>query len=335
MVEKRLAQIPSVSDNIFPALHAPWIPLTAEDRQPTSLPTVSAFAKMVNQLRATRLRTQGTVDPGNPDAVRTEEVSETVDLPELGSISEAERLVHQDVAEGLAAISRTLSHRINNVLAVSMGNLALLKRELPAGNGEATAILSDVFDSLQRFQQLSADLSSISHWHQVRSRRIGLEHLLARLETSFGSVLGPSKRFVLSMDGALPEVDVDPQYLELAINALLVHARDASVAEEVRLHASVAPIRGGNVSAVQSLNEDHDTPTSMVLVGVEMASDGLSADDTADAFRSGGSFRMTSSSILGLWLVKQFALASRGDVVIERVATGRHRICLALPALQD
>ncbi len=290
---------------------------------------------MRNQPRAARLRTQATMTQAIPASEESGRAFEAVALPPVGRISEAERLVRQELVEGLAAVSRTFSHSINNVLAVSLGNLALLKQELPAGNTEAAEILSDVFDSLQRFQQLAADLSSISHWHQLRARRVGLQALFSRLEASFGGVLGPGKRLVLSVDGALPEVQVDPEYLELAINALLVHARDTTAAEAVRLYAGVAPVSRSTTTADQLLNADGDSPASTVLVGVEMSADGLSADDAEDAFRSGGSFRMTSSSILGLWLVKQFALASHGDVTIQRIEQGNYRICMALPALPE
>jgi len=243
--------------------------------------------------------------------------------------SNREGRIHQETVEGLASAARGFSHSLNNMLAVSQGNLALLKAAQSGENTEFQTILNDVIAVLGRAQKLSNNLAAIAHWREFRARPVSLKAFMQEREASLRGLLESQRelRFDVAADGVT--VQTDPVYFELALNALVIHASEGlPQGQPIRVSARMIDFGWPAAGNTQT----SPVPRRLAVVAVEMVGKRLGAAAAATAFKSAGALARASHMMLGLWLVRQFALASDGDVLVQTVDKKRYQICIRLPA---
>lgn len=244
--------------------------------------------------------------------------------------TEAVLRVHKETVEGIASVARAFAHSLNNLLAVSKGNLAMLQFADDDAGAESRAIVGDVMAALGRAQQLSGNLAAVSYWREFRARAVSPKAFFRAREEGFSSLLGPAHTLEIAVEEGISQLRTDPSYLELAVNALLLNASQAMDGTgPVRIECilvDVPAVAGGRGKAARL-----GAGGRMLRLTVEDAGRRTAVDAASKLFRAGFTATSASGVGLGLWLVRQFALASGGDVFVEKAERRRNRIGMVLP----
>ena len=228
--------------------------------------------------------------------------------------------------EGLVSLARSFSHALNNILTASQGNLALLQHAIPSDPAELHAMLADISTALEGAQRLALQLAAISYWQPFKACRIDTRDFLLHHEAGMRALLGDDRPFVLDISDDLLAIQVDPHSLELALNALVIHASsDRGSEEPLRLCCRIV--------ATDQLADG--LSQRMVMIGVALSEDAIPRSETEQALQPGISMTKSPISALGLRLVRQFALACRGDVRVKVGAHLGYQVDLVLPAMTD
>ena len=237
---------------------------------------------------------------------------------------------HRETLEGIASVARAFAHSLNNLLAVSKGNLALLQFEAGEAGDESRAIVGDVMDALARAQQLSGNLAAVSYWREFRARAVSPKAFFRAREEGFTSLLGPAHALEISVEEGITHVHTDPSYLELAVNALLLNASQAMDGTgQIRIECQAVDVPSPAAGRGKSARPAEST--RMLCLAVEDCGRRTAVDAASKLFRAGFSATSATGVGLGLWLVRQFALATGGNVFVEKAERRRNRIGLLLP----
>ena len=123
----------------------------------------------------------------------------------------------------LKQVEAALSHDLNNVLQVIMGNLELLKRR-----GELVPeIVEAALQATRHAAALADRVSAIGRLRRYEARNMDLNRLLAELSPLLERTVGDAVRVEMKLAGTLPNIVADPQALQLALVELATNARFA------------------------------------------------------------------------------------------------------------
>lgn len=235
--------------------------------------------------------------------------------------------VHKANLEDMARLARNAAHSINNVLAVSRGNVLLLRES--AGDEDSRAMLDDVLLSLGFAASLSASLVDVANHEPVSLELVEMGEFLDQHLQSLRYIVGLDNAIQLQASKAKVHVLTDRRYLELAIRAMVRNALEAAGPD------CAVVIKCAIVRAAAS-REDQSGRQDFVDIVVSDNGPGFSAQARAHAFDAGFSTRGRGHAGLGLWLVRQVALVSRGNArVIVRSAGKGAAVALRLPCTRD
>lgn len=212
----------------------------------------------------------------------------------------------------LAQAAHGVAHALNNAISVCAGNLELLRDELP--QAAQRAMLDDAQAALGGLERLVGGFTAIAHRQPYAATRVEPRAFLAARAAGWRARLRAGWRLELALParGALPALAVDPDYLALALQALIANATAvAAAAGTVRVGCA---LRRGQVI-------------------FEVADDGPAIDTAhrARAFAPGHALRPGAVAGVGLWFVGLFAAVAGGRVRVAHNAADAVRIALALP----
>jgi len=123
----------------------------------------------------------------------------------------------------LKQVESALSHDLNNLLQVIMGNLELLKRR-----GELVPEIVEAALTATKHASAMADrLGAIGRLRRQEPRALDLNRLLVELAPLIERTVGDAIRVELKLDSNLREVMADPHCLQLALVELATNARNA------------------------------------------------------------------------------------------------------------
>jgi len=123
----------------------------------------------------------------------------------------------------LKQVEAALTHDLNNVLQVIMGNLELLKRR-----GELVPeIVEAALQATRTAAALADRVGAIGRLRRHEARPIDLNRLLVELAPLLERTVGDAIRVEMKPAGMLPNVVADPQALQLALIELATNARSA------------------------------------------------------------------------------------------------------------
>jgi signal transduction histidine kinase len=123
----------------------------------------------------------------------------------------------------LKQIEAALSHDLNNVLQVIMGNLELLKRR-----GELVPeIVEAALQATRSAANLADRVGAIGRLRRYEARSMDVNRLLAELAPLVERTVGDAIRVEMKLAGALPNIMADPHALQLALLELATNARSA------------------------------------------------------------------------------------------------------------
>jgi len=177
----------------------------------------------------------------------------------------------------LKQVEAALTHDLNNVLQVIMGNLELLKRR-----GELVPeIVEAALQATRTAAALADRVGAIGRLRRHEARSIDLNRLLVELAPLLERTVGDAIRVEMKPAGMLPNVLADPQALQLALLELATNARSAMPA-------------GGRFSVSTARVDDE-------FVRIEVADTGCGMPPTT-----------AEPTGLGLQIVKQCMALARG-----------------------
>ncbi|MBL6082692.1 response regulator [Belnapia sp. T18] len=129
--------------------------------------------------------------------------------------------------EALGQLTGGIAHDFNNLLTIVLGNLALLRHEMPADARAAMRYANNALLGAQRGAALTQRLLTFGRGQTLRPEAIDLAALVSGMSALLHNAVGPGVEVVTRVPSYLPPVYVDANQLELALLNLAVNARDA------------------------------------------------------------------------------------------------------------
>ncbi len=136
------------------------------------------------------------------------------------------QLAQAQKMEAIASLTGGMAHDFNNVLAVIIGNLDLLRRRV-VDDGLALEVCDEALDGATRCADLIRRLLAFARRQSLRPETVDLNQLATELTRLLNRVLGETITLTLDLEPGLPLVSVDPAQLQAAIINLAANARDA------------------------------------------------------------------------------------------------------------
>jgi signal transduction histidine kinase len=192
--------------------------------QPYQIPDFFARKRVEEELRQARDDLERRV------AERTQELSLSNERlrREIADRQEIEKqLLQRHKLEAIGRLAGGIAHDFNNLMAVIVGNCALLGRRLGEDDDERRAFLAEIRSAGERAARLTNQLLTFGR-AQVRSREaLDLNRIVLDLGRMLERVIGDDVELVTRLDPALEPIEADRGQIEQVIMNLVVNARDA------------------------------------------------------------------------------------------------------------
>jgi signal transduction histidine kinase len=129
--------------------------------------------------------------------------------------------------EALGQLTGGLAHDFNNMIAVVLGNLDIMRRRLAAGQTDVIRYLDNARDGGQRAAQLTQRLLAFARKQPLSPVIVHVNGLVFEMSELLYRTLGENVRLECLQSEGLWKACVDQSQLENAILNLAVNARDA------------------------------------------------------------------------------------------------------------
>ncbi len=215
--------------------------------------------------------------------------------------------------EAIGQLTGGLAHDFNNMLAVVMGSLNILKRRILRQEGGLERFVDAAMDGAQRAAVLTHRLLAFSRQQPLTPEPIDVNKLVAGMSELLRRTLGENLRLETVLAGGLWRTHADASQLENALLNLAVNARDA-MPDTGRLTIETA-----NAHLDESYAAAHsDVPAGQyVMVAVSDTGSGMSPEVKAKVFDPFFTTKTTGKGTgLGLSQVYGFVKQSGGHVKI-------------------
>ena len=238
------------------------------------------------------------------------------DITELRMANETlartqEALFRSQKMEAVGQLTGGVAHDFNNILAIILGNIELLKLYLPAAP-HTDEIIDTVFRATLHGKELTSHLLAFSRSRLLNPHPVAVNSLVADIVRLLGRTLGATIRITTVTSEDAGVAFVDPAALEAAVLNVALNARDA-MPDGGSLTISTSKV----VITDSPKNEDDLKSGLYVMLAIEDTGSGMSPEIAARVFepffttKAGG--RGTG---LGLSMVYGFAKQSGGTVSI-------------------
>jgi len=239
-------------------------------------------------------------------------VGETIVLGGLIDVTARKRaeeaLRQSQKIEVMGQLVGGVAHDFNNMLAVILGGLELMRRRLPH-DPKIAVPLENAIQGALRGTALTQRLLSFSRRQELKPEAIDVAALVAGLHDLLRGSVGPMVRIETHFPADLPPARVDANQLELALVNLAVNARDAMTGGkgQIAIAARTEAVPGGGGLA----------PGTYVCVCVR--DDGAGMDEQTLARATEPFFTTKENGKgtgLGLSMVHGLAARSGGQLVL-------------------
>ena len=211
-------------------------------------------------------------------------------------------LLQAQKIEALGQLVGGVAHDFNNLLMAVIGNLDLLSNKL-AGDARLQRLLNGAMQGARRGATLTQRLLAFARKQELKAQVTDIRNLVEDMMDLINRSVGPMVRVELAAEGAVPNVDIDPNQLEMALLNLAVNAKDAMVS------GGVLTI-GLNVEDVSDDNPLGVAPGGYVVLSVRDTGEGMDPETLAKAVEPFFSTKEVGQGT-GLGLSMVFGLAQQ------------------------
>ena len=203
--------------------------------------------------------------------------------------------LHRATVSSLARLARSTAHAINNFLSVSRGNIELLRERLD--DAESLELAGEALSGLISAERLAGSFCALSAPAEFTARPVNPVAFMQQQLETLGTLSGKLQlEAQIANDGGY--ILTDPHYLEMALNALLLNASEAM---------EHMPVRRVRCAVIY----DNESPQSVAFV-VTDSGPGIPDKLKNRVFNGAYTSKANTHSGLGLWFVREFAMASGG-----------------------
>lgn len=242
-------------------------------------------------------------------------------------LKEAEAaLMHSKKIEAIGRLTLGLSHDFNNLLAVIVNSLDLIKIHR-ADAARVDRHLEGALRAADRGTLLTRQLLAFARGQTLAPEQLEVNEFINSSKELLLRSCGPDTEIVFSLADDLPEISADPSQLEAALLNLVINSRDAfTTGGTIQISTEIAPERSA-----------HEQPKPIRYIAITVADDGPGMSEevlqqavqpfftTKDVGRGSG---------LGLSQVHGFAAQSGGDMQINSVLGQGTTVVLRFPVLE-
>jgi nitrogen-specific signal transduction histidine kinase/CheY-like chemotaxis protein len=233
---------------------------------------------------------------------------------EIARRADAEEALRQaQKMETLGQLTGGVAHDFNNLLQIVTGNLELLQRSLPEGEGRLRRAAENAAKGAERAAVLTQRLLAFSRRQPLAPKAVDPNKLIAGMSELLHRTLGETIEVETVRASGLWKVEADPHQLENAILNLAVNARDA--------------MPGGGKLTIETANTHLDrayvsqnaevTPGQYVVMCVSDTGSGMDEETITRAFEPFFTTKEVGKGTgLGLSMVYGFVKQSGGHLKI-------------------
>ena len=241
-----------------------------------------------------------------------------------------EALFRSQKMEAVGQLTGGLAHDFNNILAIILGNIELLRAYLPH-DAYADEIIDTVLRATLHGRDLTGHLLAFSRRRLLNPQPVDVNGIVESIVRLLGRTLGATVRVTRALDADAGIAFVDPAALEAAVMNVALNARDAMA------EGGTLTIRTSRAAIASPRTAGGDLePGSYAVIALEDNGSGMPADVVTRVFepffttKTGG--RGTG---LGLSMVYGFARQSGGTVTIASEPGRGTTVTMFLPQATD
>ncbi|GLK57747.1 PAS domain S-box-containing protein [Methylopila capsulata] len=262
------------------------------------------------------------------------ELNETLEARVASAIAErrtAEDALRQaQKMESLGQLTGGVAHDFNNLLQVVVGNLEILRRNLPEESGRLRRAAENATTGANRAATLTQRLLAFSRRQPLAPQPIDANRLVTGMAELLARTLGETIHLETVQGAGVWRVEADPNQLEAAILNLAVNARDAMPS------GGKLTIETSNTHLDKSYAAEHaEVPVGQyVVVSVSDNGSGMTKETLAKAFEPFFTTKEVGKGTgLGLSMVYGFVKQSGGHVKIYSEIDEGTTVKIYLPRL--
>lgn len=224
------------------------------------------------------------------------------------------KLVQSQKMEAVGQLTGGLAHDFNNMLAVVLSALGLMRRRMAAGNGQdVTRFIDAAEDGARRAATLTSRLLAFARRQPLNPEPVDANRLVSGMSDLLRRTLGEQVSVETVLSGGLWQTTTDASQLENSLLNLAVNARDA-MPDGGRI-----TIETGNthLDDAYAANNTEVTPGQYVLIAVTDNGPGMTPEVMAKAFEPFFTTKPVGKGTgLGLSQVYGFVKQSNGHIKI-------------------
>ena len=238
-----------------------------------------------------------------------------------------EHLRQSQKMEAIGQLTGGLAHDFNNMLAVIIGSMNLLRTRLRRGETDVGRFIDGALEAASRCANLTHRLLAFSRLQPLAPSVIDANRFVTGISELIRSTLGGEVRIETALAGGLWKTHADPTQLENAILNLAVNARDAMP------DGGKLTIETMNASLDDAYAARHaDVPAGQyVMISVTDTGQGMAPDVAAKAFDYFTTKGVGKGTGLGLSQVMGFVKQSAGHIKIYSEVGSGTTIKIYLP----
>lgn len=148
-----------------------------------------------------------------------------LDISERIALEQQVRQLQKIEATGQLAAG--IAHDFNNLLTVIIGQLCMMKEDVPNRSAEDADSLEQALKAAERAATLTRQLLMFSRKHRIEPKAFRICDLVRRLTKIIQPVMGETIELLSELEPELPMVDGDEVQLEQVLVNIAMNARDA------------------------------------------------------------------------------------------------------------
>ena len=257
------------------------------------------------------------------------------DITELRAAQDSLELTRQALfrsqkMEAVGQLTGGIAHDFNNILMVILGNLELLRMQLPQADDATAELIDETLRATRHGQDLTGDLLAFSRRRQLNPQPVAINALVENIVRLLTRTLGASVTITTAASRDAGVAMVDPGALEAAIVNVALNARDAMP------EGGTLTIRTSRTEITQPPRTEDDLPIGRyAMLAIQDTGTGMAPEVVQRVFEPFFTTKGGTGSGLGLSMVYGFAKQSGGAVTIASQPGRGSTVIIYLPLTKN